>query len=194
MGVYIYSLRKKHKECDLMGITPVKVMSFDFAYRLSDPWPGDYDYRAYKAMEARTEANALRASDAHRAAAIVEHGTDEIPYYIVWGDFVEGALVYKTEPGKLPLIQDDSRALRNATAIGYLFKVGRRWSIEKECPGHKWSYEGCAKGDFRVKDGGLRAPMLPARSCTRCSKMEYQDADLQAQYEEYQNASQRKAA
>lgn len=181
MGVYIYSLRKKSKECDLQGITPVKVISFDYAYKIFGGWEPS---REYKALVGRTEANADRAAQHHLDHALNEWGTFDRPFYVVWGGFEEGNPVYETEPGYLPTTQDDTRALLNAKIIGTLFKVGRRWVIQEKCPDHKWKYDGVAMGDFRLS-GGWRS-MIPARSCQRCGKFEYADPAIQAEYEEHQ--------
>jgi len=183
MGVYIYSLRKKHKECDLMGITPIKVISFEFAYRDSHVWPGDPGHRAYAALVGRTKSNAIRAQAYYFDAAQDEYGTSDVPYYIVWGGFEDGNTVYETKKGFLPTIQADTQDLRNSNVIGKLFKVDRRWTIEMKCPGHIWNYESVKMGDFR-NNQGLKN-MQPARSCKRCDKFEYADRELQALYEQH---------
>lgn len=181
MGIYIYSLRKKSKECDLMGIIPVNVISMEYAYKNSQIWPRDPGHRAYMAAVGRTASLSQAAWRHHIKAAKAEHGTANRPFFVVWGGFKEGNPVYETDPGVLPSTQDDTMNLRNAKVIGRLFKVGRRWSIEQDCPDHDWQYDGISKGDFRAP--GDR--MLPARTCKRCGKFEYTDSEIQAQYERY---------
>lgn len=187
MGTYVYSLRKQSREVNLMGITPVLVAAMDYAYKECHAFePG----KAYKMLVARTSANAERAADALCAKAEELHGTSDIHFYIAWGGFEEGSPVYKClDRGRVPeCVFDTTFGGANTTPrvelVGYLFKVGRRWTIEQECPGHRWETEGMALGDWRIERP--RDNFLPARKCMRCGKFELVDPQLRAEYAAHQ--------
>ena len=65
MGTYVYSLRKGHKEVRLDGIYPVDVIPLKYAYKWSDPFPGEYGYAAHQRMVGRTSSQACTARDHH---------------------------------------------------------------------------------------------------------------------------------
>lgn len=177
MGVYVYRLRKKHKECDLLGIYPVRVMAFDFGYKLSYPYPSEPGYGRYQGMQNRIQAHAHNAAEHYLQLAVQEHGTSDIPFYFAFGGLVDGAVVYKTPDGRIPEVLSDDSEIHYEN-VGMLQKTSRRWVIDKNCLKHVWKNSSLVS-DFRNN----HAPMLPARVCNRCQKFEYLDRTLQAQYE-----------
>lgn len=162
MGTDVYSTRKPTKEVLFMGITPMTVFTMQDAYRARGPWPGNPDYAPYMRIVGRTASLAKTAA---------EHHIREGNRVFVYGAFEEGGVVYEVEGDLVPHSCYSSQEPANCKKIGYIFKVGGRWTIEKTCPGHDWNYK-ASRGDE------------PAKACTRCGRFEYVDAGLQAEYEE----------
>ena len=184
MGTYIYSLRKAHKEARLEGIYPIDVMPLRFAYKLSDPWPGESGYAPYQRMVGRVESQADKAQDHHYDRARNEFGDieDRWFYVSVGGDkdFQEGLRVYRTK--NIPALWCDGGGIPGAEYVGKLFKIGRKWVVSKECPGHVWKETESHKGHF---DPNMPMQWYPARTCKRCDHSEYLDPELEAAKQAY---------
>ncbi len=162
MGTCIYSTRKPTKEILYMGITPMTVFNVKYAFKPLRTWPGDRYHAANMRLEGRTASQARAAAEYH-----IEQGNR----VFVWGDFEEGAQVFRVKGDLVPTTMHDRAHPPHSELIGTLFKVGGRWTIEQDCPGHSWNYN-ASRGDE------------PAKSCTRCGRFEYVDPKLQAEYDE----------
>lgn len=178
MGTYVYSLRKSHKEVRLEGIYPIDVMPLRFAYKISNPWPGDYGYASYQRMVGRVESQADKAQDHHYNRARNEFGDiDDRWFYVCLGgdkDFEEGMDVFRTK--NIPALWCDGGPIPGAEHVGKLYKIGRKWVVSEKCPGHVWKDTESHLGDFRPD----RTEWHPARTCKRCDHSEYLDTELEA--------------
>lgn len=162
MSTCIYSTRKPTREILYMGITPMTVFQVKYAYQPSHTYAGDRYHAANMRMMGRTASQSRAAAEYH-----IEQGNR----VFVWGDFEEGDQVFRVTGDLVPSTMHDHAHPPHSEQIGMLFKVGGRWTIEHDCPGHKWNYDASRGGD-------------PAKACMRCGRFEYVDAALQAEYEE----------
>jgi len=139
VGIYVYTLRKKHIEANLEGIWPIDVISIEYAFKES--YGMTALSREYKMMEARFRSQAMKAVEHYKARAIEEFGTDHRDFFVVQGGFEDGNPVFKIDR-YLPIMPvdayfdcHDDRVER----VGSLFKIKRGdWIVSKTCPSHKW--------------------------------------------------------
>ena len=161
MGTYIYSTRKPTREILYMGLTPMTVFTVEYAHKPLRTYPGEYGHAANMRLEGRTASLARAAAEYH-----IEQGNR----VFVWGSFEEGAPVYRVKGDLVPTTMHDRAEPPHSEQIGTLFKVGGRWTIEQDCPGHTWNYKASRGGE-------------PAKACLRCGRFEYVDATLQAEHD-----------
>lgn len=162
MSTCIYSTRKPTREILLAGITPITVFQVKYAYQPMHTWPGDRYHAASMRLEGRTASLARTAAEYH-----IEQGNR----VFVWGNFEEGAEVFRVKDDLVPSTMHDHAYPPHSEKIGMIFKVDGRWTIEQSCPHHHWSFASSRGNE-------------PAKFCTRCGRSEYVDATLQAEYEE----------
>ena len=161
MGVDVYSLRKKRVEADLDAIYPVDVYALGYAYRLSNPWPGERGYAPYQRAVGRHDQIGDAAQTAAYAHALDKHGTEAVDYYVVMGGIEDGNAVYRTNSTIPALVADDRNP---GDFVGYLYKVGRgKWIVSKQCPEHEWDETEAFFGNERE--------MTPAWRCSRCHEV-----------------------
>ena len=161
MSSYIYSTRKPTREILLAGITPITVFQIKYAYKPLFTYSGERYHAANMRMQGRTASQGRAAAEYH-----IEQGNR----VFVWGDFEEGDPVYRVRGDLVPPTMHDRAEPPHSDKIGTLFKVGGRWTIEQECPGHRWHYNASRGGE-------------PAKACLRCGRFEYVDATLQAEHD-----------
>jgi hypothetical protein len=138
MGIYVYSLRKKHVEATL-GISTIDVVSYEYAYKESFIREGEYGYAAIQRLAGRVSSLAQKAKDHYFNRAKEKYGTTQRDFYFVQGGLADGNHVYKIHQW-LPITgYDEIRDDGPAENIGRLYKIGRgKWTVSDVCPKHDY--------------------------------------------------------
>jgi hypothetical protein len=149
MGIYVYSLRKKHVEATL-GISTIDVVSYEYAYKESFIREGEYGYAAIQRLAGRVSSLAEKARDHY-----LQHGGTNGNFYFAMGGLQDGTPVYEMHQS-LPTACYDDSPCNNAKLMGRLYKIGRgKWTVSEVCPKH--DYE-----EYTTMDDA------PLYQCQRC--------------------------
>lgn len=159
MGIYVYTLRKKHVEAQLDGIYPIDVIASQYAYK--DSYSLRYRQITYARRDARYRTAAKNAQQYYYDRVEKEFGTCRMHnFFFAMGGLEDGNKVYRMINGLPSVHDDDPDAWHTTEYAGRLFKLRSEWIVSKDCPKHKW-YETCLLDDN----------ITPVYQCERCDTM-----------------------